>query len=297
MILPPSVRECKPEEASGGGGGCLGFTEAHPGATASPEGWGASSVVRLRGLAGLPLHSEAPATPCRVKPRRGQSCSLPGLPHSPPSSGCSRNLLLQEEPVMRTRGKRRTCHRAHPWSHGERGQARNHPAYLLNQPHQQLQKEELEEEEESQGECNQPSKPWSSPTTPAPSKAPACRFLSLKLTQSPVPGRAAPPPPKPPAPQPGGLEVGPFREEAHHLKEPPQEESLPDPWGTREVQLVAQSRGQQEVVEVCRGQRGGRADPHWDPKAKAGGEGSMSHEREEGEGTGHAGIQTGWPSR
>lgn len=179
---PPSLQEFKPEEASGVLGSRKPTLEPLPPLkVGKPPPWSGSEA--LLDFAFIRkhqrLHAGLSAGPC-PQPGRGQSCSLPGPPHSPPSSGCTRNnLLLLEEPVMRTRGKRQTCHRAHPWSHGERGQAQNHPTYLLNQPHQQLQKEELEEEE-SQGECNQPSKPWSSPTTPGPSKAPACRFLSIR---------------------------------------------------------------------------------------------------------------------
>lgn len=184
---PPGLRECKPEEASGVLGSLKPTLEPRPPLkVGKPPPWSGSEALlvspfiqkRQRLQAGLS------AGPC-PQPR-----SLPGPPHSLPSSGRTRNLLLQEEPVILTRGKRRTCHRAHPWSHGERGQAQNLPTYLLNQPHQQLQKEELEEEEEEegQGECSQPSKPWSSPTTPGPSKAPACRFLSTgQFPQKPWP--------------------------------------------------------------------------------------------------------------
>lgn len=37
----------------------------------------------------------------------------------------------------------------------------------------------------------------------------------------------------------------------HHLTQPPQQEAHTDVWGAREVELVAQSRREDEIVHVC----------------------------------------------
>lgn len=42
----------------------------------------------------------------------------------------------------------------------------------------------------------------------------------------------------------------------HHLKEPPQQETLSDAGGAGEVELVTQGGGEEEVVQVCNGRVG-----------------------------------------
>lgn len=59
----------------------------------------------------------------------------------------------------------------------------------------------------------------------------------------PAPG-SCPSPSQPSSPQP------------HHLKEPPQQEALPDARGAGKVEFIAQSRSKEEVVQIWNGRAG-----------------------------------------
>ena len=55
---------------------------------------------------------------------------------------------------------------------------------------------------------------------------------------------------------PAGLPTLALEAPPHHLQESPQQEALSDAGGAGEVELVAQGRGEEEVVEIWKGGRG-----------------------------------------
>lgn len=154
------------------------------------------------------------------------------------------------------------------------------PPYLLDQPHQQLDEEELEDRGSDRAvggggrDLTAPGPPISrTPTTPLFQGTPPS---SSPSQGHPPPFQGQPPPPSPvgfaveaesrfpPTLSPNPPQAGPPHRthpppSSHHLKEAPEEETLADAGGAGKVQLVAQGGREEKVVEICEeGTRGDR---------------------------------------